>query len=184
MIGIIPDKKYITSLAFKKPGHLIYLLGESVNDISSSEYLYSWHKVKQSPAPYFNLEKEWKVQTALKELIQQGFIVSAHDCSDGGLYITLIESAMPYHLGFSIDIDSDVREDAFLFGEAQSRVVVSVSPEKVDDFLDLIEEKLNIDYYLLGEVVKGDIIIDGKKWHKIAEVKEMYNNALAQYMNE
>ncbi|NUM50439.1 MAG: phosphoribosylformylglycinamidine synthase subunit PurL [Flavobacteriales bacterium] len=184
MIGMIPDKKYITSLAFKKPGHLIYLLGESVNDISSSEYLYSWHKVKQSPAPYFNLEKEWKVQTALKELIQQGFIVSAHDCSDGGLYITLIESAMPYHLGFSIDIDSDVREDAFLFGEAQSRVVVSVSPEKVDDFIDLIEEKLKIDYYLLGEVVKGDIIIDGKKWHKIAEVKEMYNNALAQYMNE
>lgn len=184
MIGIIPDKKYITSLAFKKPGHLIYLLGESVNDISSSEYLYSWHKVKQSPAPYFNLEKEWKVQTALKELIQQGLIVSAHDCSDGGLYITLIESAMPRNLGFSIDIDSDVREDAFLFGEAQSRIVVSVSPEKADEFLEQIEEKFKIDYYLLGEVVKGDIIIDGKKWHKIAEVKEMYNNALAQYMNE
>lgn len=184
MIGIINDKKHITSLAFRKPGHLIYLLGESVNDIASSEYLYSWHKIKQSPAPYFNIEKEYAVQNALKELIKMGFIVSAHDCSDGGLYITLIESAMPYNLGFNIDLDSDVRDDAFLFGEAQSRILVSIAPEDADDFLDIIEEKMKIDYYLLGEVTKGDIIIDGKKWNKISDVKERYNTSLANYLKE
>jgi phosphoribosylformylglycinamidine (FGAM) synthase-like enzyme len=64
----------------------------------------------------------------VKQLIKHKVIQSAHDVSDGGLYITLVESAMPNGLGFEIETDDAIRKDAFLFGEAQGRVVVSVSP--------------------------------------------------------
>ncbi len=177
MIGIVTDKKNVTSLAFQKPGNLIYLIGKSVECINSSEYLYAWHKVKKSPAPYFNLDEEYAMQVVLRKLIEKNLVVAAHDCADGGLYITLIESAMPNSLGFNIDLDSDVREDAFLFGEAQGRVVVSVTPEKTNEFLQLLEKEKQ-DFTLLGEVTKGDIIVDGKKWHHISAVQEMYNQAL------
>lgn len=177
MIGIVTDKKNVTSLAFQKPGNLIYLIGKSVECINSSEYLYAWHKVKKSPAPYFNLDEEYAMQVVLRKLIEKNLVVAAHDCADGGLYITLIESAMPNSLGFNIDLDSDVREDAFLFGEAQGRVVVSVTPEKTNEFLQLLEKEKQ-DYTLLGEVTKGDIIVDGKKWHHISAVQEMYYHAL------
>src|SRR3546814_3313282 len=82
------------TLDFRQPGDLIYLIGESRNDIASSQYLYSWHKVKKSPAPFFDLDKEFEVQQAIKNLILENLIDSAHDVSDGGLYISLLESAI------------------------------------------------------------------------------------------
>ena len=127
MIGIVEDKAHKTTLDFKNEGDTIYLIGESKNDISSSEYLYSFHKIKNTPAPFFDLETEYKVQQIVTALIRSKAINSAHDLSDGGLFMTLLESSMVNNLGFEISSDSSVRKDAFLFGEAQSRVVVSVS---------------------------------------------------------
>src|SRR3546814_10676115 len=128
MRGILEDSSNIMTLDFKSTDDLIYLLGESVNDIASSEYLSSFLNIRKSPAPYFDLEKEYAMHQVLKQLIREKLIVSAHDVSDGGLYITLLESAMPNDFGFAIDTDSEIRKDAFLFGESQGRVVVSVKP--------------------------------------------------------
>ncbi|HNS43519.1 MAG TPA: AIR synthase-related protein, partial [Taishania sp.] len=91
MLGVLEDKNKMMTLDFKKKGDLIFLLGESVNDIASSEYLYSYHGIKASPAPYFDLEKEFAVQEVVKDLIQSELINAAHDVSDGGLFITLAE---------------------------------------------------------------------------------------------
>src|SRR3546814_10543550 len=93
---------------------------------------------KKSPAPFFDLDKEFEVQQAIKNLILENLIDSAHDVSDGGLYISLLESAMPRNLGFDINSDVNIRKDAFLFGEAQSRVVVSVKPELQEQFLEFM----------------------------------------------
>jgi phosphoribosylformylglycinamidine (FGAM) synthase-like enzyme len=114
------------TLDFKQPGDLIYLIGESQNDIASSQYLASWHKILKAPAPYFDIDKEYAMHQVVKELIKHKVVQSAHDVADGGLYIALVESAMPNGLGFDIETDSSIRKDAFLFGEAQGRVVVSV----------------------------------------------------------
>jgi len=177
MMGLVEDKNRITSLAFQQKEDLIYLLGESKNDINCSEYLYSYHKVKLSPAPYFDLEKEYQLQETVKTLIKEGLIQSAHDCSDGGLFITLLESAMPNNLGFDITTDSEIRKDAFLFGEGQSRVVVSISPEKENEFLDIMS-LVKTECSLLGHATKGEMRIDDESFGQVFDSKEQYENAL------
>ena len=118
------------TLGFKNEGDVIYLVGESKNDISSSEYLYSFHGVKNTPAPYFNLDEEYQVQQSITAVIREGLVQSVHDLSDGGLFMSLLESAMAGKKGFEIQTSAGIRKDAFLFGEAQSRVLVSVSADK------------------------------------------------------
>src|SRR5205085_1145148 len=150
-------------------------------DIASSEYLYSFHKIKKSPAPHFDLDTEYEVQQIVKQLIKKKLIQSAHDVSDGGLFITLAESSMPRNLGFSIETDFDCRADAFLFGEAQSRVVVSVSEEKMDEFVDFIAV-MNIEFSNLGSVTDGELLIDDQSFGNITEAKAIYENAIGDVM--
>ena len=182
MLGIIEDKKHITSLAFKGKSDLIYMIGESKNDISSSEYLASYHNIKQSPAPCFNLDKEYDVQNTITKLIREGVIESAHDVSDGGLFITLLESSFSNDLGFEIVTSSEVREDAFLFGESPSRVIVSVTETGEDAFLDVLKD-LNTPFVLLGHVTKGRISIDSSDFGDICEYKKIYNESLARKLS-
>jgi phosphoribosylformylglycinamidine synthase subunit PurL len=181
MLGVLGNKAYKTTLDFKSAGDFIFLIGESRNDISSSEYLYSYLGVKNSPAPYFDLEEEHKVQHVIKGLIRQGLIRSAHDCSDGGLYIALLESAMPNGLGFDIFKDSEIRKDAFLFGEAQSRVVVSVGEDQQEEFIRFMAQA-GIGFSLLGEVTAGTLSIDNEQWGNIGEARQIYDTALENYL--
>jgi phosphoribosylformylglycinamidine synthase II len=177
MLGIVKDKRKVMTLDFKKEGSLIYLIGECHNDINSSEYLYSFHKVKGSPAPHFNLDEEFDVHSAVKGLIAEDLIQSAHDCSDGGLFVALAESAMPRSFGFDINSDGVIRKDAFLFGEGQGRVVVSVSPDKEDAFVEYMVET-NAEFSMLGVVIGKDFVVDEESLGGVEEFKKGYNNAL------
>jgi phosphoribosylformylglycinamidine synthase subunit PurL len=179
MLGIVHDKNKVMTLDFKKEGDLIYLIGECRNDISSSEYLYSWHNVKASPAPHFDLSEEYEVQASTKELIEKGLIESAHDCSDGGLFITLAESAMAGNVGFDIDSDTSLRKDAFLFGEGQSRIVVTVKPENEDAFTDLMLQS-DSEFSFLGVVDGDEMIVDGESYGSVAELKVKYETSLGK----
>ena len=182
MLGIIENKKHITSLAFRGKSDLIFMIGKSQNDISSSEYLASYHGVKESSVPKFDLDAEYDVQQTITKLIRAGVVESAHDVADGGLFISLLESSFTNDLGFEIVSSSEVREDAFLFGEAPSRVVVSVTETGEDAFLDVLKD-CKTPFILLGHVTKGRIAIDNKDFGKIDEYKEIYNNSLAGKLN-
>jgi len=116
------------------------------------------------------------------EFINEGVIQSAHDCSEGGLYVTLVESAMTNDLGFDITSDSMVRKDAFLFGEAQSRVVVSVREEDQGRFLEILEKHSTVGT-LLGHTTKGELRVDDESFGFIAEAKEKYLNSLGNLLN-
>lgn len=177
MIGILEDKNKMMTLDFKQKGDLIFIVGESKNDISSSEYLYSYHGVKASPAPYFDLEKEFAVQNVIKSLIDGELINAAHDVSDGGLFTALTEMSMPRELGFDIVTDAEIREDAFLFGESQGRVVVSVSEETEEQFIEHMIAS-NVPFTLLGHVTKGKMMVDDEHYGFITEAKNLFNNAL------
>ena len=179
MLGIVEDKKHITSLAFKGKSDLIYLIGDSKNDISSSEYLASFHGFKESSAPEFDLDIEYDMQQTLISLIRKGTIESAHDVADGGLFMTLLESSFTNNLGFEIIGSSEVRDDAFLFGEAPSRVVVSVTETGEDAFLDALKDS-KTPFMLLGHVTQGKLVVDDKDFGMIADYKEIYNNSLAE----
>ena len=183
MLGIVEDKKHITSLAFKGKSDLIYMIGKSTNDISSSEYLASYHGVKESSAPKFDLDVEYDLQQTIIKLIRAGVIESAHDVADGGLFTTLLESSFTNNLGFEIVSSSEVREDAFLFGESPSRVVVSVSETGEDAFLDVLKD-CKTPFILLGHVTKGRIAVDDTNFGKIDEYKTIYNNSLAEKLNK
>jgi phosphoribosylformylglycinamidine synthase II len=182
MLGVLKDKSTRMTLNFKNEGDSIYLIGSSKNDISSSEYLYSFHKVKNSPAPDFNLDEEFEVQKAVKTLIKERAIQSAHDCADGGLFITLLESAMPNGLGFNISTNEEVRKDAFLFGEAQSRVIVSVKKEDEDKFIDLMMES-GAEFEYIGDVTGKAMVIDEESFGTIAEAKTVFDSALGKLLS-
>lgn len=180
MIGLV-EKNLQTTLDFKKAGQTIYLLGKVVNDINCSEYLYSYKGIKLSPAPYFNLEEEYNLHHTLSGLILEGLIASAHDVSDGGLFTTLIESAMPNNLGFDILTDSEIRLDAYLFGESQGRVVVTIDPEKEEEFLDMIT-LTGIPCCTIGSVTKGKVLIDDENFGNIKDYKNKYDNSISKRM--
>ncbi len=181
MLGVLQDKKKKMSLDFKNSGDSIFMIGASVNDIGSSEYLYSYHKVKHSPCPEFDIDTEISVHSIVKQLIKKNLIESAHDISDGGLFITLAESAMPNSFGFTIETDFDCRADAFLFGEAQSRVVVSVGSGNLDAFVNFIAST-DIEFSNLGTVTDGPILIDEESFGHIKDAKEIYENAIGKMM--
>ena len=183
MIGIVPDKEKVMTLDFKQKGDVIFLIGDYVEDIASSEYLATYHGVKASPAPYFDLDKEFEMQQALKGVIAEGLVNAVHDVSDGGLYVSLIEMSMPRGLGFDIVSDADIRLDAFMFGEGQGRVVVSVTEEQVEDFVEyMVATGVNIT--LLGHVTKGKLQIDEQHYGFIAEAKAIYDNALGAHLEK
>jgi phosphoribosylformylglycinamidine synthase len=183
MLGVMDDIATMMTSDFKQSGDLVYLIGESVNDIASSQYLASFHKVSASPAPYFDLDKEYDMHQVIKQLIKQQLIQSAHDVADGGLYITLLESAMPNNLGFAIDTDEDIRKDAFLFGEAQGRVVVSVKPELQEAFVELLSTT-ETDFTLLGTVTAGTLEIDAESFGTVTEAHAIYDNVLHNILGE
>jgi len=182
MLGIIEDKKYITSLDFKESSDLIYLLGESLNDISSSEYLASYHKNKESSTPVFDLDKEFLLQKELYSLIKSEMIISAHDISNGGLFITLLESAMVNNKGFNINCSDLIRKDAFLFGEAPSRVVISVKSSEKGNFQEAMKS-YSTEYNLIGNVIDHNIIVDDINFGSTAEFKNIYDNSLSNSLN-
>jgi phosphoribosylformylglycinamidine synthase II len=177
MLGILDDVETLTTLDFKEVGDLIYLIGSSKNDISSSEYLASYLKIQASPAPYFNLDEEYAMHQVVKQLITQKLIKSAHDVADGGLYISLLESAMVRDLGFEISSEDDVRPDAFLFGEAQGRVVVTLSSDQQENFVELLAAS-ETEFSLLGTVTAGTLVVDGESFGTVLEAKNVHLNVL------
>jgi phosphoribosylformylglycinamidine synthase len=183
MIGIVPDKNKIMTLDFKQKGDLIFLIGDYTEDIASSEYLAAYHGVKASPAPYFDLEKEFQMHQAIKGLIAEGLVSAVHDVADGGLYVSLVEMSMPRGLGFDIVSDADIRLDAFLFGEGQGRAVVSVTEEQEEAFVEYMVAS-GVNMTLLGHVTKGKLQIDEQHFGFIAEAKAIYDNALGAYLEK
>ena len=182
MLGVLEDSSKRMGLSFQHKGDMIYLLGESKDDISSSEYLVNCCGIKRSPAPYFNLSEECALQTVVGELITRELIESAHDVSLGGLFVTLLESSMQHELGFDITSDAEYRLDAFLFGEAQGRVVVSVSAEKESPFLDLMMER-NVPMHALGHVTKSEMRVDDVSFGFVHDYKQLYNDALGKILD-
>ncbi len=182
MLGILDDRSNHMTLDFKNEGDFIYLIGNSVNDIASSEYLYGYHGIKASPAPYFNLDEEYAMQQTIKKLIKDKLINACHDLSDGGLIVALMESAFPRGLGFEIFTDALIRKDAFLFGEAQGRVLVTVSKEKVEAFTRYFE-MLEVDYLFLGNVTGKNAVVDGETYFSIEEMKGQYDGVIEGMLN-
>jgi phosphoribosylformylglycinamidine synthase len=187
MLGVLDSMEQRMTLGFKQAGDIIYLVGRSYNDINSSEYLHKLIGVEHSPAPHFSMEEEYRLQQAITKLIGAKLISSAHDVSEGGLFTTLLESGMAGGLGFDVHTNKHFRKDAYLFGESQSRVVVSVRPENQEKFEALLHGLVDasdhsVRYEKIG-AVKGDhIVVDGEDWGAVASWKGKYDTALENHL--
>ena len=181
MVGILDKKEQLQTMYFKQPGDLIYVLGEMSNDLGSSQYIYSYHGIKHSTCPHFSLEAEKQLHSVLKQLRDRNLAEHMHDLADGGLFIALIESGFYNGLGFDIQTDAALRTDAFLFGESQSRAIISIDPMEQPVLEKLLYES-GIPFRKLGEVTEGDIRIDGKAYHNIAQFGQLYDEALGKIM--
>jgi phosphoribosylformylglycinamidine synthase len=181
MVGLLEDVDSKMTLDFKKEGDVLYLLGYSQNDINSSEYLHKIIGVEYSPAPYFELEEEFALQQKLMEVITKKMVRSAHDVSEGGLFVTLCESGFNCELGFSVITNNGYRKDAWLFGEAQSRVLVSVSLNMVSEFEMMLGD---LPFEKIGVVTTGEIVIDGDFWGTIDWWKDKYETAIENFLTK
>lgn len=182
MVGILDDFNNRMTLDFKAEGDVILLIGKQQNDIGSSEYLHKLKQVEYSPAPYFNLEEELAVQQLVATLIKDKQVQSAHDISEGGLAITLLESGFNRNLGFRVSAQSNLRKDAYWFGEAQGRVVVSCTAVQADRVMQLAQGA-GIEICRLGTVTAGNIEVNGENWGSILGWKEKYDTAIEKLLN-
>ncbi|MCC7031175.1 MAG: phosphoribosylformylglycinamidine synthase subunit PurL, partial [Chitinophagaceae bacterium] len=175
MVGMIEDIQLRMTMDFKEAGDLIYLAGSSKNCIGSSEYLHKICGVTLSPAPVFDLNEEHAVQQQILSLIHHQQIVSAHDIAEGGLFVSLLESAKLRGLGFDIHSTPEIRKDAYLFGESQSRIVISIKPDMKENFENAMKGH---PLEFLGTVTAQDILVDQQNWGAISEWAKLYDEAI------
>jgi phosphoribosylformylglycinamidine synthase len=201
LVGLIEDPAHITTQWFKDEGDVILLLGEIAdqNDpllgLGGSAYLQCIHGLKTGTPPRCNMEKELTLHNTLRGFIVCGQIKSAHDCSDGGLAVALAESCIsqqvaretPRLIGAKIDLTSAapaIRADALLYGETQSRVVVSVAPM---DVVKVVERAkiLGLEAIKLGTVGGDELVVKTKdeelKW-PLAPLHDLWWNSIARAM--
>jgi phosphoribosylformylglycinamidine synthase II len=143
VVGLIDNADLVVRRAFRSAGDVVILLGESRDELGGSEYLKVVHGVIRGVPPALDLAREAALQRLLVEGAAAGVIRSAHDCTDGGLAVTVAESCFDSGLGVDVDIAvvaSDAigyRDISTLFGESASRAVVSVNPERAAELLSM-----------------------------------------------
>jgi phosphoribosylformylglycinamidine synthase len=182
MVGLLDSAEDKMTLHFKNIGDSIYLLGQSRNDINSSEYLHKIVGEEYSPCPYFDLEEEFALQQTVYSLIKNKLIESAHDVSEGGLMVTLLESAFTNEFGFDVSANGlPIRKDAYWFGESQSRVVVSVTAKNEAAFQSALKLS-EASFTFIGIVTEKNITVEGQDWGTIVDWKNKYDNAIGEIL--
>ncbi len=177
LLGVFPvsKEKSIKTMSqnFKNKGNNIFMIGNVANDIAGSDYLEFFHGVTESPLPEFDLRFESKILKITSKLIEKDLIDSASPVAKGGLFFTLMRAGWVNGLGFDITTAAETRIDSFLFGESMGRIVVGVSKNKEDEFVDFMFES-GIPFFTLGHVTKGEIRIDDESFGFIDKMSETF----------
>lgn len=182
MLGLIENVKQICSLEFKNEGDIIYLIGENnEEELGGSEFIKVIFNLVVGDAPFVNLENELKLVNFLQEAIHRNLINSAHDCSEGGLVICLAEkSVYSKNLGARIEFNSKPNAGV-LFNETQGRVVVSVSPDNISKFENLVKN-YNLPYQAIGKVTSNFFEVVGAFKFNFDYLKDIYFNQLERLL--
>jgi phosphoribosylformylglycinamidine synthase len=160
MVGLIENIDRVTTQGFKNTGDLIVLIGQNGDDIGGSEYLKVRFGLEKGKPPRVDLEMEKKVQETCLECISLGIINSAHDTSEGGLAVALAESCISGKKGARVELEGEgLRDDVLLFGETQSRVIVSLAKENLH-MLEKIAGDRQAPVKVIGWVTDEDFVID------------------------
>jgi len=183
MVGLIDNERHITTQWFKNAGDAIILVGKIGEGLGGSQFLKVCHGRKQGPPPRVDLELEIRVQHAVRDLIREGLVKNAHDCSEGGLGITLAECCFNPEeiLGADIDLDAgDTPATPVLFNESQSRIVISVAAYDVEKAMSILRER-EVPIQQLGKIGGDELRIrvneESFRW-PIASLYDGWFNAI------
>ncbi len=178
MLGIIEDLSHITTIGFKNIGDEISLLGFENEELGGSELLSIISGKVCGDSPTINLLNELNLQKCLLESIRKGLVNSAHDCSEGGLSITLAECAIQSgENNFGAEVIYQCKDEiAGLFGESQSRVIISYNHENYSELIE-IANKYDVPLNKLGVVVHENFKINDLIKSTVSDIKNIYNNA-------
>src|ERR1700693_3457869 len=171
MVGLIEKEEHITTQWFKEAGDEIILVGKIGDELGGSRFLKVCHGKKIGPPPHVDLAHEIEIQNAERDLIRAGLLKSAHDCSEGGLAVAIAESCFNPKgtLGAEIDCSggrvgrgaggTPASTEEILFNESQSRIVISVAPEKVEKAISILE-RAGVPFQRLGTVGGEELRIE------------------------
>ncbi len=186
MLGIVEDLKHITTSWFKNEGDVIFLLGRNLAEIGGSEYLKTMHGQVKGDIPDLDLQYEKAVQETAYEAIVHGLVHSAHDVSDGGLAVALAESCFQgkrnHVIGAEIILKDPLRTDFLLFGETQSRIIISAAKENAEVIENLARSR-NIDIAQIGTVGGKNLKINTWIDLNAAELEHLYRSAIKHIMS-
>lgn len=185
MVGVLEDVEKACTAEFKEKGDIILLLGSTKDEIGGSEYLARIHGLEKGEVPAINFGLEKKLQVLVLEGIEKGLVQSAHDLSEGGLAVALAECSIGGKLGADVAMKTDLRKDVLLFSESQSRFLLSVKKENLQQLKDMAEA-VAAPYEMIGEVtgeklqvkINDTVIID----MAVNQMEETWRGALACIM--
>jgi phosphoribosylformylglycinamidine synthase len=187
MVGLIKDKAKIVTQYFKNEKDVILLLGRNKEELGGSEYLKTIHGLKKGKCPSIDLNLEKKVQKTTLLAIEKGLVQSAHDCSEGGLAVALVESCISHpakKLGAMVNLTGGrLRTDALLFGESQSRIILSVKPKDVKKLLQ-IAKKDKTPVSVIGEVTRDALVINRLINVSVSDLYKASSNAIESYLKD
>ncbi|MCG8606048.1 phosphoribosylformylglycinamidine synthase subunit PurL, partial [bacterium] len=184
MLGIVDNLNHATTAWFKEEGDLIVLLGENKGAIGGSEYLKVHFNQVAGDCPPIDLDFERRLQSACLQAIQKRLVKSAHDVSDGGLAVCLSECCFLNpcaRIGASIAIEMATRADFILFGEDQSRIVISLDPAKLSQVQAICEQQ-RVPASVIGEVGGRHLTIDGYISAPVVSLETGYRRSIAGRM--
>ena len=185
MVGLIEDISKVCTTAFKNEGDLIFLIGENTDELGGSEFLAMFHGLEAGYPPHLDLAKEKTIQKLTLDLIDKGLVRSAQDTSEGGLSIALAECCIKGNIGADIELTENIRASALLFGEGQSRIIISARPEDSDAIIARAQE-LKVPLSQLGTVGGSALSIKGNQLAvklSVGEMTEAYKGAIPCLMN-
>jgi len=208
MIGLVEDIKHITTQWFKKEGDIIVLLGKNKDELGGTEYLKVVHSLVKGEPPVLDLDYEKKLQQVCLKLIKSGIVKSAHDCSEGGMAVAIAECCVTSSdnqiLGAEIDLSygspngsisfgskfgldkigqEKKRVDALLFGETQSRIILSLEEKDLPELEKMIKE-YNIEFMILGKVGGKNLKINHWIDLPVQMIKQRFYNSLSEIMEK
>lgn len=171
VLGTLPDDQDLLDGAFKADGHLIYMIGTPQNDLNGSLYVKVAHGNPATMAPLLDLDEEYHIQQHFSKIVRKGLISSAQNIGSGGLMMALLQAAIPHECGFEVETDGNFRKDTYLFGEHQSRILISVPPEREDELINYLNTH-NVPFTMLGEVGGDRVWLDKEDFGRIADWKK------------
>ncbi len=180
MLGLLEDHRFAVGVAFR-PGSAVYLLGETLPELGGSEFAEVVLGVVSGRPPALDLARERALHRLVREAARRGLLVSAHDCSDGGLAVALAESAIAGGTGFAVAVPGDLPWYVALFSESASRAVVSTTPERATELEDLCDAH-GVPCARLGETGGPRLVIDGVLEVGLGEAAARYEEALPKLL--